>query len=227
VWANDNKTLFYTVEDAAKRQYRLYRHKVGTTGPDDLIYEEKDERFNLHAEKSRSGKYLFLVPASHTTSEVRYISADEPNADWKTVADRVQEIEYYPDHNGEFFYFRVNDTGRTFRLVKAPVTDPSKKNWVEVVPMRPNVMLEDVEFFKDFYVSHERENALVHIRITDLSKGESHRVQFPEPAYSVFPESNRVFDTHEYRYRYQSFITSSSVFDYDVEKRTAKLLKQT
>ncbi|HYG99467.1 MAG TPA: S9 family peptidase [Terriglobales bacterium] len=227
VWANDNKTLFYTVEDAAKRQYRLYRHKVGTTGPDDLIYEEKDERFVVHAEKSRSEKYIFLVSSSHTTSEVRYLPADAPTSDLKTVAERVQGVEYYPDHNGDHFYFRVNDTGRTFRLVKAPVLDPSKKNWVEVVAMRPEVMLDDVEFFKDFYVSHERENALVHIRITDLRNGESHRVQFPEPAYSVFPEANRVFDTHEYRYRYQSFITSSSVFDYDVEKRTAKLLKQT
>jgi len=227
VWANDNKTLFYTVEDAAKRQYRLYRHKVGTTGPDDLIYEEKDERFNVGAEKSRSGKYIFLESGSHTTSEIRYIRADEPASEWKLVAPREQEVEYYPEHHGDYFYFRVNDTGRNFRLVKAPVSDPGKKNWVEVVPHRPGVMLDDMDFFQDFYVLRERENGLLQIRITDLRTGESHRVQFPEPAYSLYPEANRIFDTHEYRYRYQSFITSSSVFDYDVDKRTSKLMKQT
>src|SRR5580700_6296896 len=83
VWANDNKTLFYTVEDAAKRQYRLYRHVVGTTGPDDLVYEEKDERFDIEARKSLSKAYIFLISGSHTTTEVRYISADQPMADWK------------------------------------------------------------------------------------------------------------------------------------------------
>lgn len=227
VWANDNKTLFYTVEDSAKRQYRLYRHTVGTTGPDDLIYEEKDERFNVGAEKSRSGRYIFLDVGSHTTSEIRYIRADEPKSEWKLIAEREQEVEYYPEHHGDFFYFRVNDKGRNFRLVKAPVSDPSKKNWVEVVPHRANVMLDDMDFFKDFYALRERENGLLQIRITDLRTGESHRVQFPEPAYSLYPESNRVYDTKEYRYRYQSFITSSSVFDYDVEKRASKLLKQT
>ncbi len=227
VWAADGKTLFYTVEDAAKRQYRLYRHKVGTTGPDDLIYEEKDERFNVGAGRTRSGKYIFMEISSHTTSEFRYISADEPASEWKLIAPRQQAVEYYPDHNGDFFYIRVNDTGRNFRLVKAPVSDPQKKNWAEVVPHRANVMLEDMDFFKDFYVLHERENGLPHLRVTDLRDGGVHRIEFPEPAYSVTPEQNRVYDTKEYRYRYQSFITSPSVFDYDMEKRTSKLLKQT
>ncbi len=227
VWAADGKTLFYTVEDAAKRQYRLYRHKVGTTGPDDLIYEEKDERFNVGAGRTRSGKYIFMEISSHTTSEFRYVSADEPASEWKLIAPRQQEVEYFPDHNGDFFYIRVNDTGRNFRLVKAPVSDPQKKNWAQVVPHRANVMLEDMDFFKDFYVLHERENGLPHLRVTDLRDGGVHRIEFPEPAYSVTPEQNRVYDTKEYRYRYQSFITSPSVFDYDMEKRTSKLLKQT
>lgn len=227
VWSGDGKTLFYTVEDPAKRQYRLYRHRVGTTGPDDLIYEEKDERFNVHAERSLSQKYIFLLVESHTTSEVRFIAADQPTAEFKLVAEREQGIEYYPDHNGDFLYFRVNDKGRNFRLVKAPAADPSKKNWVEVVPHRDKVMLEDVQFFKDFYVRHEREAGLPQLAVTDLRSGETHRVQFPEPAYTVSSDANRVYDTREYRYRYQSFITSSSVFDYDMEKRTSKLLKQT
>jgi len=119
-WANDNKTFFYTIEDEkTKRQYRMYRHTAGTTGADTLVYEEKDERFNVNVGKSRSKGYIFLVSASHTTSEARYVPADQATAEWKVMEPRKQDVEYYPDHNGDFFYLRANDTGRNFRLVKA------------------------------------------------------------------------------------------------------------
>ena len=121
VWANDNKTIFYTVEDATtKRDNQVYRHTVGTTGADTLVYEEKDEKFNVYTTKSRSKAYIFLFSGSHTTSEARYIPADQPNAEFKVLEPRKQDVEYFPDHNGDFFYIRVNDTGRNFRLVKAP-----------------------------------------------------------------------------------------------------------
>ena len=177
VWANDNKTIFYTQEDAvSKRQYRLYRHTVGTTGEDALVYEEKDERFDVYAGKTRSDAYIFLFCASHTTSEARYIPADQPMAEFKVVEPRKQDVQYYPDHNGEFFYIRVNDTGRNFRLVKAPVGDPEKKNWTEVVAQDPNVMLTHLEMFKNFYVLMEREHGLPQIQVTDLRSGASHRI---------------------------------------------------
>jgi oligopeptidase B len=226
VWANDNKTLFYTVEDAAKRQYRLYRHTVGTTRSDDLVYEERDERFDVEADKTRSHAYIFLVSGSHTTTEVRFIPANQPMAEWKVMEPRRQDIEYYPDHNGDFFYIRVNDTGRNFRLVKAPVSDPRRQNWQEVVAHRPTVMLEDIDFFKNYYVSYERENGLPQIRLTDLTNGQSRRIDFPEPAYLTFPYINREYETTKFRYDYQSFITPESIFEYDVASGTTTLLKQ-
>jgi oligopeptidase B len=226
VWANDNKTLFYTVEDAAKRQYRLYRHTVGTTGPDNLVYEEKDERFNVEAGKTLSKAYIFLISGSHTTTEVRYISADQPMADWKLMEPRKQDVEYFPDHNGDFFYIRVNDTGRNFRLVKAPVGDPRSQNWQEVVAHRPSVMLDDVAFFKNYYVRYERENGLPQISVTDLSSGQSKRIEFPEPAYDAYDYINREYDTAKFRYVYQSAITPLSIFEYDMGNATSVLLKQ-
>ena len=226
VWANDNKTLFYTVEDAAKRQYRLYRHVVGATGPDDLVYEEKDERFNLEAQKTRSKAYIFVISGSHTTTEARYIPADQPLAQWRVLEPRKQDIEYYPDHNGNFFYIRVNDAGRNFRLVKTPVADPQSHNWQEVVPHRPAVMLDDIDFFKDYYVSYERENGLPQINVTSLANGQSRRIDFPEPAYLTFPYANREYDTTKFRYNYQSFITPQSIFEYDMANGTQTLLKQ-
>jgi oligopeptidase B len=226
VWANDNKTVFYTVEDAAKRQYRLYRHSVGTTVPDDLVYEEKDERFSVEAGKTLSKAYIFLISRSHTTTEVRYISADQPMADWKVMEPRKQDVEYYADHNGDFFYIRVNDTGRNFRLVKVPVSDPRSQNWQEVVAQRPSVMLDDLDFFKNYYILYERENGLPQIRVTDLSSGQSKRIAFPEPAYDVSPDINREYDTVKFRYNYQSAITSQSIFEYDMGNATSVLLKQ-
>ena len=227
VWAADNKTLFYTVEDAAKRQYRLYRHKVGTTGPDDLVYEEKDERFDVYADRTRSGKYIIQQSNSHTTSEARIIPADQPMAEWKVVEPRSANLEYYLDHHGDSFYIRTNDTGRNFRLVKAPVSDPSRKNWKEVVPHRADVMLQDTDFFKDFYVLIERDKGLMEFTITDFKSGKSQRVEFPEKSYVAGPEQNREFDAKAYRYRYQSFITPNSVFDYDVNTHKSALLKRT
>jgi oligopeptidase B len=226
VWANDNKTLYYTVEDAAKRQYRLYRHTVGTTGPDALVYEEKDERFSVEAGKTLSKAYIFLISGSHTTTEVRYIPADQPMADWKLMEPRKQDVEYFPDHNGDFFYIRVNDTGRNFRLVKAPVGDPGSRNWQEVVAQRPSVMLDDVAFFKNYYVRYERENGLPQISVTDLTTGQSKRIEFPEPAYDAYDYINREYDTARFRYVYQSPITPMSIFEYDMGNTTSVLLKQ-
>ena len=226
VWANDNKTLFYTVEDAAKRQYRLYRHTVGTTGPDDLVYEEKDEKFDLFARKTRSKAYVFLLSQSHTTTEARYISADQPKAEWKVLEPRKQGVEYYPDHHGDSFYIRVNDTGRNFRLVKAPVADPRSQNWQEVVAHNPAVMLDGMDFFKNYYVTYERENGLPQIRVTNLGSGQSRRIDFPEPAYDTFPYVNEEYDTTKFRYNYQSFITPPSIFEYDMARGTSTLLKE-
>jgi oligopeptidase B len=226
-WANDNKTFFYTIEDAqTKRQYRMYRHTAGTTGADTLVYEEKDERFNVNVGKSRSKGYIFLVSASHTTSEARYVPADQAMADWKVIEPRKQDVEYYPDHNGDFFYLRANDTGRNFRLVKAPVADPRRANWQEVVPERQDVMLRDVDFFKNYYVSYERQDGLPQIRVTDLQSGKSRRIEFPEPAYLSYGYINAEYDTNKIRYGYQSFITPPSVCEYDMVSGASVLLKQ-
>lgn len=226
-WANDNKTIFYTVEDAVtKRQFQLYRHSLGSSSTDDLIYEEKDERFDTYVGKTRSRAYLMLFIGSHTTSEARFIPASDPMASWKVMEPRKQDVEYYPDHNGDFFYIRVNDTGRNFRLVKAPVSDPGSASWREVIPQRDNVMLNDTDFFKNYYILYERENGLPQMRVADLLGGEPKRIAFPEPAYNAYSYVNREYDTTKFRYGYQSFITPPSVYEYDMTDGKSTLLKQ-
>jgi oligopeptidase B len=229
VWANDNKTLFYTVEDdKTKRQYRLYRHELGAAaGKDDLVYEEKDERFTVNAGKSRSDKYIFLQIGSHTTSEARYLDASDPKGEWKLMVPRQQDVEYYPDHHGDQFFIRTNDKGRTFRLVTTPVSAPGKENWKEMVPTRPDVMLNDIEVFEGFYTLVERENGLPQLTIVNFADGAKQRITYPEPVYTASVQTNREYKTSKLRYAYQSLVTPASVFDYDVEKHTSTLLKQT
>jgi oligopeptidase B len=227
-WSADNTTLFYTIEDDAKRQYRLYRHRVG--GPhagDELLFEEKDERFSIGVRRSLSKAYIFLTTSSHTASEVRYLAADRPADDFKLVAPRETEHEYYVEHHGDQFFIRTNQDAPNFRLVTAPVSGPSKAAWKEILPHRPEVMLAGMTLFANHYVLVEREGGLPHLRVTDFRTGASHRIAFPEPVYTAGSSTNAEYETGTYRYTYQSFVTPSSVFDYDMDQRSSKLLKQT
>jgi oligopeptidase B len=224
-WAADNHTLFFTVEDSAKRQYRLYRHALG--GSDELLYEEPDERFNVSVDRTRSGGYLVLSIGSHTTSEARLLRADQPSGAFQLVSPRRQDRQYDVDHRGDLLYIRVNDTGRNFRLVTAPVAEPREENWREIVPQRPDVMLEGVELFADHYVLVERSDGLPRLVVVSFRTGARHAIRFPEPVYTAFPSVNRVWDTQLFRYSYQSFITPGSVYDYDVRTRRSTLLKRT
>jgi oligopeptidase B len=225
-WAADGRTLFYTVEEEqTKRQYRLYRHLVGSA-QHDLVHEEKDEAFNIGVYRTRSLKYLVLGLGSLTTSEARVLPADRPQGAFTVVAPRVPGQEYDLDHHGDSFYVRVNDAGRNFRLVKTPVGATGRESWQEVVPHRPDVMLEGVDFFQDFYVLSERERGLPNFRVTMLATGATHDIEFPEPAYSAFASGNPDFASAHFRYRYQSLVTPFSTFDYDVAARTSQLRKE-
>src|SRR6202140_1048710 len=177
-WAADNRTLFYTVEDeTTKRSYRLHRHTLGSSEPDPLLYEESDERFRIEVERTRSGAFLILTAASHTTSEVRFLPADHPQGEFRLVAFREDTHEYYVDHHpgtdaarpGGIFYVRTNSGGRTFRLMTVGVEDPRRKFWREFIPNRPEVMLAAAEAFQSHLVLFEREGGLPYLRVVDLT----------------------------------------------------------
>lgn len=225
-WANDNKTLFYGQEDEiTKRSHKIFRHALGGA-KHDLLFEEKDELYNTYVGKTRSKGYIVVASASSTTSEMRYLSADKPGDELKLFLPRKDNHEYYIDHLGESFYIRTNDQGKNFRLVTAPIGDPSPKNWKEIIPHRKEVMLEDVDCYAGHYIAVERENGLPKFRVTDLKSGKSHEIEFPEPVYVAYAGPNAEFNTNVFRFTYESFITPNSVFDYDVVTRKRELRKQ-
>jgi len=245
-WSADNRFLFYVVEDPlTKRAHRLYRHILGeSVGADQLLYEESDERFHIDIERSRSGAYLILIINSHTTSEIRFLSAGNPLGEFQLIAPREDHHEYYADHHPalpfaqnllgtpDVFLIRTNSGGRTFRLVAAPVSDPQRSNWRELMPNRPAVMLSAVEAFRSHLVLLERESGLPFLRILPLDDSSfdllasSYRIPFAEPAYNAAPGANPEFDQSDFRYTYESFITPRSVFDFDIATRVSKLRKQ-
>ncbi|HTD52852.1 MAG TPA: S9 family peptidase [Thermoanaerobaculia bacterium] len=228
-WATDNRTLFYVVDDHAKRPYRLYRHRLGSpVSSDALVYEEKDELFRIGIMRSRSLEYLFLDSSSHTADEWRYLSASDPSGEWKLLAAREKDHEYQIDHRGDLFYIRTNGGGcRNFRVVTASVGRPARENWKEIVPCRASVMVSGLALFAEHMVLYEREGGLPRFRITELSAGSSHDVAFPEPVYSAFPEANPEFQTRLFRFNYQSLTVPPTVYDYDVRTRERTLLKRT
>jgi oligopeptidase B len=233
VWAADHRTLFYTVEDEeTKRQFQLYRHVVSEPQDKDaLVYEEADERFNVGAGRTRDGEYLVLESASHTASEEQFLPAADPQGRWTLIEPRRENIEYYSDHREGLWYIRVNDTSRTFRLITTPVATPGRAHWRELIAHREDVMLEELELFQSFAVLVERSNGLPHLKVRffdnqGIFTGASPEIAFPEPTYSAHPHVNREFVTDTFRYGYQSLVSPTSVYEYNVTTGQSTLLKE-
>src|SRR5712664_3098668 len=226
-WATDNKTLFYVTEDAVtKRNDKMFRHVLGSDKYE-LIYDEKDELFDIGVQRSRDKAVIMVGAFSKTSTEFRYIPAANPNAAWKTIVARQPDHEYDVEHRGNLFYIRTNKGAKNFRVVTAPVSDPSEKNWKEFVAHRPAVKVDGVDLFSDHAVLSEWENGLQQLEIIDFKTNKRQRIKFPEPVYAAGLSTNREFDTTMLRYNYQSLVTPSSVFDYDMNTSQATLLKQT
>ena len=225
-WAADNKTLFLVTEDAVtKRSDKLWRHALGAPKFDE-IYNEKDELYDISVSKTRDMKILTLQIEAKDTTEMRYLAADHQNGAFTILLPREKGHRYYLDHRDDLFYIRTNKPGHNFAVVTAPVSDPSPKNWKTFIPQRENVRIQDVDLFRDFAVSIEKSDALNQLRIYDFRSGAWKSIAFPEPVYSAFPGGTPDWESSTYRYNYQSFITPSSTFDYDVRSGESTLLKQ-
>jgi oligopeptidase B len=227
MWATDNKTLFYSTEDqVTKRSDKFFRHVVGTD-KSDLVFEDKDELFDIYGGRTRDKKMILIASGSKTSTEYLYIPADKPNDAPKVILPREADHEYSVDHRDGLFYIRTNQGAKNFRLVTAPVDNPGKANWKEIIPHRPAVKIDDVDLFAEHMVVSELEGGLQHISITNLKTNKTHRLTFPEPVYTAFVSTNREYNTPVLRFGYQSLVTPNSIFDYDMNKQTRTLMKQT
>jgi oligopeptidase B len=224
-WAADNATFFYTVLDEALRPHKVFRHRLGVK-EDSLIYHEPDERFTLDLSSTRSRAYIFININSSLTSEVRYLSKNRPDGEFQVLLPRVYETEYDATHHGDSFFIRTNDGAKGFRVVEAPVADPAKANWKEIIPGREGITVESVTAFEDYLVTEERHRGLTQICIRGVRTGEQHSIEFPEPVYTAALGANAEFNTKLLRYHYTSLVTPASVYDYNMETRKRELKKR-
>jgi oligopeptidase B len=217
-WANDSESIFYGTLDESLRPYKIFRHMVSTDPSlDTLVFHEEDETFFLFFRKSRDDEFIFTDHVSTLTTEVRYLSAGQPDSGLKVVAPRKQGIEYSAEHHkGNFFIF-TNENAKNFKLMKATVENPGHEHWQEVLPHRADVMIIGLDTFENHIVVYERSNALPQIRISSVDGISKVRyVSFPEPAYYFEPGSNTNFKTGKLRIKYSSLITPHTVADIDM-----------
>lgn len=225
VWAADARHLFYVKENQAKRAYRLYRHMLGGQR-DRIVYEERDERFSISVEATRSRALLVLTSASATTSEVRFVAATHPRAPWMLVQERRDQHEYYVDHRSDTLYIVTNDKGRNFRLVYTPVATPGMEHWAEAIAHRQNVVLEGIDMFAWHMVVYERSGGFPRLRALSFLDGTTRTIELPEAACSVGGGANEEFDATTYRLVYESLVTPEGVYDYDFASAKLTLLKR-
>lgn len=228
VWANDNKTLFYTKNDATWRSYKLFRHTLGTPVADDVeIHHETSERHSVYIGKTRDQHYLILHVRSIETSENHFLDANDPTGDFQPIAPRRSGHRYRVDHRNGRFYIRTNRDGATnYKLMTTPVDQPDEANWQEFLPHRDDFLLEDMDLFARHLVVHGRNNGLQTITIHPFGEDDSHEVEFPEPVYALRGAPNREFDTDTLRFTYTSLTTADSVYDYQMDSRQRTLIKQ-
>lgn len=228
VWASDNKTLFYGVKDETLRPCKIMRHQLGTNPSDDvMVFEETDETFVTYISKTKSRKYLIINSESTLSSECRILESDRPENSFRVFQERQPDMLYGIDHYGEHFYIQTNaDGARNYKIMRTLINQTGKANWEEVVAHREKVMIEGFTIFSKFFVIEEREGGLVKIRVKTWDGQTDYYIDFGEPTYTAGVGANPDFDAVTLRFAYTSMTTPSSVFEWDMERRTKTLLKQ-
>ncbi|MGC5744621.1 S9 family peptidase [Chryseobacterium sp. NFX27] len=228
VWANDNEHVFYIRKDESLRAFQVYRHKLGTDASEDvLIFHEEDDTFDVNVFKTKSMQYIFIASSSTISDEHRFIPSDDVFAEWKIIQPRIDDLEYSVEHFEDEFYIITNaDDAINFKIVKTKIDNCGMENWVDVIPHRPEVLLEGFEIFRDYLVLEEREEGLLQIKIIDEKKQESYYLPFSDPTYTTYIGINMEFDTEVLRYGYTSLTQPSSTYEYNMKEKTTQLLKQ-
>jgi oligopeptidase B len=228
-WAGDNKTLFYALKDEVTlRSHKVLKHKLGSNSEDDLVvFNETDETFNTFVYKTKSKKYIVIASSSTLTTEYQFINAETPDKAFKIFQQREHELDYTIAHYNNSFYIITNKDGATnFKLQKTSELTTEKEYWQDVIPYREDVLIEDIEIFKDYLVINERENGLNKLRIMSWDGKEDYYLPFHDETYTANVGNNPDFDSNVLRYGYNSLTTPSSVIDYNFKTKQKEVKKE-
>jgi oligopeptidase B len=226
-WANDNKTIFYTVKDKTLRAFKVFKHRLGTDAADDVeVYHEKDATFDLGIRKTKSKKYILVAASQTLSTEYRYLDADTPEGEWRILQPRERNLEYSANHAGGKWYIRTNWNAKNFRLMSAGESATTKDNWTEVIPNREDVFFEGFDLFKDYLVLSERINGIVNTRIKAWDGPADYHIDYGEESYVAYTMSNPQYETDVVRIGYQSLTTPPSVYDFNMKTKEKTVLKE-
>ncbi len=226
-WAVDGKSFVYTLRDDAYRSYAVYCHELGgAAAKDRLLYEEKDVRFDLSVDRTRSGEWLVMHSASYESSEVRVARASRPGGPWRVVAARQPRHIYDLDHGGDTFYIRTNLDAPMFRVVAAPEDDPRVAKWKDVVAARKDVHISSADAFAGHLALLEREGGRPYVTLLDLASGARVRPAPPDVAWSLWAEANPDHGAGVYRYAIETFRRPAMVVEADFATGQLRVLKE-
>jgi oligopeptidase B len=228
VWADDNKTIFYSKQDdVTLRSDKIFKHKLGAQ-EDVLVFNEEDETYSTYVYKSKSKKYIIISSYSTLTTEFQTLKADNPDGKFKIFSPRTRGLEYGIAHYENDFYVLTNKDGATnFKLMKVSEGEnTSYENWKEFIPHRADVLLEGIDIFKNYYVLSERKNGLNEIKIVPWDGSEGYYLPFDSETYTANVSTNPDFDTETLRYRYNSMTTPSSIIDFNMTTKAKEVKKE-
>jgi oligopeptidase B len=226
-WANDNKTIYYTVRDETLRPHKIYSHSLGTDPKKDkLVYHEEDVTFSTGIYKTKSNKYIVIYSGSTLSDEYRILDAFNPQGEFMVFQPRKRKLEYSIDHQGDRWLIKTNHEAVNFRLMEAPESKTNLENWKEVIAGRDNVLLEGVDVFENFFVLSEREKGLPQLRAFDLEKNKDYYISFDEEDYYAYTASNPEYKSNVLRFGFTSLKTPRTIFDFDMISKERTLLKQ-
>ncbi len=228
VWTADSKSFYYVKLDDNHRPMQVFQHRLGTAQVEDiLVYEEKDTGWFTHIHESSSGRFCIIAGGDHETSEQHLVDLHDPDAKPRLVAAREEGVQYSVNDRGDRLFILTNaDNAIDFKIAVAPLNDPVRANWRDLIPCRPGIYVIDLELYANHMVRLERASALPSIVIRDLRTGDEHAIAFDEAAYSLDTMGSYEFETTNLRFAYSSMTTPSEVFDYDMETRTRILRKR-
>jgi oligopeptidase B len=228
VWSADSKHVFYASNNPVTLlSEKIKRHQLNTPATSDVaVYEEKDPSNYIGVSKTRSGKYILITSAATLSSEVRFLSSDNPAGTFSVFQPRLKEVLYSVDHWEDQFLIVTNWNAKNFQLMSCPLTQTTATTWKEIIPNRSDVLLEGVDPFSDFWVITERKEGLIQMRIRDMKNGQEHYLDFGEPTYDAYVGRNPEFTSNLFRYRYSSMTTPTSTFDYEWKNKKRMLVKE-
>ena len=228
VWANDNRTIFYTAKNPVTLlSEKIKKHILGTAaGEDVIVYEEKEVENYIGVSKTKSDQYILITSQATLSSEIKWIAADKPDDVFAIFQPRIKDVLYEVDHANNLFYIRTNLNAKNFKIITCREDKKEAENWIDIVSHQEDTLIQRFELFRNYLVVAERKNGLTQIHIIQLKSNTSHYLAFDEPAYTASIGNNPNYDTETLRFNYTSLVTPVSVFDYNMVNKEKLLMKQ-